>query len=65
MTLSEYIREVGPAVFAKRFRIKERTAVSYMYGDRTPRPKLANKIVEQTPVDWAGVYAGALKPKPN
>lgn len=56
MTLSDYIREIGPAAFAKRFGITERAAVSYMYGYRSPRPPLARKIVEKTPVDWGGVY---------
>jgi hypothetical protein len=57
MTLSEYIREIGPAAFAKRFGVKERTATSYMYGTRNPRPDLAQRIVARTPVDWDGVYS--------
>jgi hypothetical protein len=57
MTLSEYIREIGPEVFAKRFGVTERAAVSYMYGHRSPRPPLARKIVQKTPVDWDGVFA--------
>lgn len=57
MTLSDYIREVGPGPFAKRFGISERAATAYMYGARRPRPELAAKIVAKTPVDWAGVYA--------
>jgi len=65
MTLSEYIREIGVPEFAKRFRITERAATAYLYGARTPRPKLAKSIVEKTPVDWEGVYAGALSRKPN
>ena len=65
MTLSEYINEVGAIVFAKRFRVSERTAYSYQQGIRRPRPKLAKKIVEGTPVDWEGVYAGSLKRKPS
>lgn len=57
MTLSEYIREVGVSAFAKQFRVSERAAESYMYGTRQPKPKLAARIVEKTPVDWEGVYA--------
>jgi hypothetical protein len=64
MTLSEYIREVGVPSFAKRFRITERATTAYLYGARTPRPKLAKSIVEKTPVDWEGVYAADLKRKP-
>lgn len=57
MTLSEYIREVGVPTFAKRFGITERAATAYMYGARRPRPHLAKRIVDKTPVDWEGVYA--------
>lgn len=56
MTLSEYIREVGPAAFAERFGITKRAAESYMYRRRNPRPDLAEKIVERTPVKWDGVF---------
>lgn len=65
MTLSEFIRDIGPAEFARRFGVKERTAVSYLYGQRRPRQKVAQRIVEGSPVDWAGIYAGASKLKPN
>ena len=65
MTLSEYISEVGAPEFAKRFRISERAAYSYQQGVRKPRPKLAERIVKGTPVDWQGVYAGVLKRKPS
>lgn len=57
MTLSDYIREVTVPVFAKQFRISERAAESYMYGTRQPKPRLAKRIVEKTPVDWEGVYS--------
>lgn len=57
MTLSQYIREVGVPLFAKRFGVSERAAESYMYGTRQPKPKLARRIVEKTPVGWEGVYA--------
>lgn len=57
MTLSDYIREVGVVTFAKRFGISERAAESYMYGTRQPKPKLARRIVNKTPVGWEGVYA--------
>jgi hypothetical protein len=59
MTLSEYIRQVGVPAFSKKFRVKQRTVVSYMYGARRPRPKLAEKIVRETPVGWDGIYAKA------
>jgi hypothetical protein len=57
MTLSEYIREVGVSAFAKQFRVSERAAESYMYGTRRPKPRLAARIVEKTPVDWEGVFS--------
>lgn len=63
MTLSDYIREVGVPVFAKRFGVSERAAESYLYGTRQPKPRLAKRIVAKTPVDWDGVYSAA--PKPN
>jgi len=65
MTLAEFIREIGPAEFARRFGVKERTAFSYLYDERRPHRKLAQKIVDNSPVDWAGIYAGASKLKPN
>jgi hypothetical protein len=59
MTLSDYIREVGVPAFAKQFRVSKRAAESYMYGTRQPKPRLAARIVEKTPVNWEGVYANA------
>lgn len=57
MTLTEYIRSIGPAEFARRFDLKERTAISYLYGERLPSRKTAARIVADSPVSWAGIYA--------
>jgi hypothetical protein len=65
MTLSDYVRQVGPDEFARKFGVSVRAAISYMYGDRCPKPQLANRIVKKTPVSWEGVYAGAIKKRPN
>lgn len=61
MTLAEYIRKIGPSVFAHKFGVTERTAFSYIYGTRKPRPALAERIVKETPVSWAGVYADSAR----
>jgi hypothetical protein len=56
MDLPEYIQKVGDAEFARRFGIKERTALAYRCRQRRPRPDLAVKIIAETPVTWAGIY---------
>ena len=61
MKLAEYIAKVGDAAFASKFDVSERAAMSYRLGTRTPRPKLANRIVAATPVTWAGIYAEKVK----
>lgn len=64
MTLPEYIRSIGVEAFAnkfKRYKVTERAATAYMYGARRPRPKLAEHIVRESPVTWAGIYASTSK----
>lgn len=56
MNLDDYIKKVGDAEFAAKFGITPRAALSYRMGDRSPRPKLAKRIVAATPVTWAGIY---------
>ncbi len=56
MRLTDYIKQVGDADFARRFRIAERTAMSYRLKERTPRGPLAQRIVNETPVTWEGIY---------
>ena len=55
--MPEYIRSVGVENFAKRFGVTERAATAYLYGARRPRPKLAERIVKESPVTWPGIYA--------
>jgi hypothetical protein len=57
MNLPEYIREIGVKRFASKFGITERAALAYQYGARRPRAKVAQRIVENSPVTWAGIYA--------
>lgn len=56
MDLPEYIARVGDAAFAAVVGITERTAMSYRLRQRQPRPKVARKIIELTPVTWSGIY---------
>lgn len=55
MNLAEYVRQVGDKQFAAAFKLKERTAAAYRRRERIPRPRVAKRIVEQTPVTWAGI----------
>lgn len=65
MNLKDYVREIGVQQFAKRFRVSERAALSWQYGARRPRLVVAKRIVDNSPVTWAGIYnqesAGAPK----
>ena len=56
MRLQDYIRQVGPAKFAKAVGVKKRTALSWLYLQRYPNKQTAKKIVERTPVDMDGIY---------
>lgn len=56
MTLPDYIRQIGPANFAKLLKFKERTVLSWMYMTRYPNREAAKKIVERTPVTMDGIY---------
>lgn len=62
MKLSKYIEKVGDKVFAEQFSISERTAMSYRLHERMPKPELAQRIVERSPVTWAGIYEKNDKP---
>jgi hypothetical protein len=57
MTLAEYIAKVGDEEFAKLFDVTPRAAMSWRLGDRLPRKETAKRIVQRTPVTWAGIYA--------
>lgn len=56
MNLSDYIKQVGVKAFAEQFGVTERAAISYQYRTRTPRAKVAQKIVSESPVTWDGIY---------
>jgi hypothetical protein len=56
MKLPDYIKQVGPARFAKQFKVAKRTAESWARMERRPRPEKAQEIVEKTPVTMEGIY---------
>lgn len=56
MRLPEYIAQVGVKRFAKQFKVKPRTAYSWLRMDRRPRAEKAQEIVEKTPVTMEGIY---------
>ncbi len=55
MNLSDYIRQVGAKEFAAQFGVTKRAALAWQYRTRTPRSKVAKRIVAETPVTWAGI----------
>ena len=57
MDLPTYITQIGVEEFAKKFGIPPRTALAYQKQTRRPRPQLAQKIVDRTPVTWEGIYS--------
>ncbi|MGE0521389.1 MAG: hypothetical protein AB7P78_20645 [Candidatus Binatia bacterium] len=56
MNLSDYIRQIGAREFAERFGVSERAALSWQYRARVPRAETAKRIVEGSPVTWAGIF---------
>lgn len=59
MRLPDYIREIGTKEFAERFGVTERAAIAYQQGTRRPRPEVAQRIVDGSPVTWEGIYSPA------
>jgi hypothetical protein len=57
MRLSEYIKQIGVKEFAEKFGITERAALAYQQGTRRPRPEVAQRIVDDSPVTWEGIYS--------
>lgn len=56
MRLPDYIKEVGLDKFSKRVGVKKRTALSWQRMERRPRPAVAQRIIERTPVTMEGIY---------
>jgi DNA-binding transcriptional regulator YdaS (Cro superfamily) len=58
MNLPEYIEKIGDDAAAVLFGVKPRTAKSWRLGDRFPRPKQAQFIVEASKgeVTMDGIY---------
>jgi hypothetical protein len=65
MELPEYIRLIGVRDFARKFSIHPRAALSYLHGKRRPRPAVAQRIVDDSPVTWEGIYAEGKPKKRN
>jgi hypothetical protein len=65
MNLPQYISKVGEEAFAAKFDISVRAANSYRLEQRLPRPKLAARIIAETPVSWGGIYGNAGKASAN
>jgi hypothetical protein len=56
MNLKDYIKKQGAAKFAAKFGVTPRAALAWQYGTRLPRAKVAQKIVDETPVTFEGIY---------
>lgn len=63
MTLQDIIRDRGAAECAKRWGVSVRAVNSWLYGERTPRPRKALEIVgiEGTKLSMAHIY----EPQPS
>jgi hypothetical protein len=59
MDLPEYIKGIGVKAFSVKFNVSERAARAWQYRTRRPRAEVAQKIVENSPVTWAGIYRRA------
>lgn len=59
MRLPDYIRQIGTREFADKFGVTERAAIAYQRGTRRPRPEVAQRIVDGSPVTWEGIYSPA------
>ena len=62
MKLADYIAKIGDQAFAEKFGITERAALSYRLRQRRPKPELAARIVQETPVTWKGIYVMPARP---
>lgn len=61
MNLSDYIEQIGDEAFALKFGVTPRAASAYRLGQRTPRAAIAQRIVEDSPVTWAGIHDQELR----
>jgi len=57
MKLPDYIKQIGLKEFADRFGVTQRAALAYLQRTRRPRPEVAQRIVDGSPVTWQGIYA--------
>lgn len=62
VNLPDYIKQIGTKEFAEKFGITERAAVSYQQRVRRPRPAVAQRIINNSPVTWEGIYSPETRP---
>lgn len=57
-TLQEHIRRLGIKEFCRRYGCKERTAESYLYGERKPAATsdLTRKLIKRGRLTFEGIY---------
>lgn len=63
MKLPDYIRRIGTKEFAEKFGVTERAAIAYQDRTRRPRPEIAKRIVDNSPVTWEGIYSPEAAPR--
>lgn len=56
MTLKEYIESLGMEAFAERYGLTIRATAHYRWGTRKPKPDVARRIVEDSPLTWDDIY---------
>jgi len=56
MDLRDYLTHLGDEKTAALFGVSRRTAKSWRLGYRRPRPHHAERIVQASPVTYAGIY---------
>lgn len=62
ITLPEYIKAVGVAVFCKTVDCSVSAAAMYRRQERFPSREIAARIVTRTPVTWEGIYGESARP---
>lgn len=56
MNIKAFIDKVGVQHLANLLGVSPRAVYAWRDGSRTPRPELVARIVNETPVTYAGIY---------
>ena len=56
MRLSDYIALIGDQKAAQLWQVSRRAVQSWRLGVRYPRPEIAARIVQTSPVTYEGIY---------